>query len=47
MQHVDLWLVFENGDWFINDFQDDAMKELWGITLRDEMIDFFRSHYHS
>ena len=47
MQHIDLWMVYENGDWFINDFQDDTMRDVKKTTLKTEMIQFFRNHFLS
>ena len=44
LQNVDLWLVFENGDWYIDDFQDDAMKFNGGDTLRGDILSFIKSH---
>lgn len=47
LQNVDLWLVFENGDWYINDFQDDTMKVKGGHTVRDYMKAFIKTHIAS
>lgn len=43
MQHVDLWLVYENNDWFIDDFQPDEYKE-FKHTVRDDMDAYLKSH---
>lgn len=43
MQHVDLWLVYENNDWYIDDFQPDEYKE-FKHTVRDDMDVFLKSH---
>ena len=43
MQHVDLWLVYENNDWFIDDFQPDEYKE-FKHTVRGDMNAYLKSH---
>lgn len=43
MQHVDLWLVYENNDWFIDDFQPDEYKE-FKHTVRGDMDAYLKSH---
>lgn len=43
MQHVDLWLVYENNDWYIDDFQPDEYKE-FRHTVRDDMDAYLKSH---
>lgn len=43
MQHVDLWLVYENNDWFIDDFQPDEYKE-FKHTVRGDMDAYLQSH---
>lgn len=47
MQEVNIWLVFENGDWFIDDFQPKEFKECDGKTLREEMAYYLNCHQQS
>ena len=43
IQHVDLWLVYEYNDWFIDDFQPDEYQD-FNKTVRDDMVKYLESH---
>lgn len=43
MQYVDLWLVYEYNDWYIDDFQPDEYQE-FNETVRGDMVKYLESH---